>query len=70
MGYSEVTTEQAAGDDSSEDDEVLPHWELRVDGQGRLTAVLTGSEPPISVTGDSLANLRKQIKIVVLRGLL
>jgi hypothetical protein len=70
MGCSEAVTAHAASGDSSGDDEVLPHWELRVDCDGRLTAILTGSEPPISVTGDNLANLRKQIKVVVLRGLL
>jgi hypothetical protein len=70
MRHCEAAGEEVAGDDTSGEDEVLPHWDLRVDGDGRLTAVLTGSEPPITVTGDSLANLRKQIKVVVLRGLL
>ncbi len=32
--------------------------------------MLTGSNPPLTVTGQDLASVRKQIKIIVLRGLL
>ena len=38
-----------------------PRWELRIEDDGALTAVLTGSDPPIAVSGESLASLRKQI---------
>jgi hypothetical protein len=36
-------------------------WELRVEDDGILSAVLTGSDPPITVSGENLASLRKQI---------
>ncbi len=39
-----------------------PQWELRVEADGILTAVLTGSDPPVTVSGESLASLRKQIR--------
>ena len=38
-----------------------PQWELQVEEDGNLTAVLTGSDPPVTVSGESLASLRKQI---------
>jgi hypothetical protein len=41
-----------------------------VEPDGRLTAVLTGTYPPLTVSGDDLASLRKQIKIIVMRGML
>jgi hypothetical protein len=47
-----------------------PHWDLRVEPDGRLTAVLTGTNPPLTVTGDDLASLRKQIKTIVMRAML
>ncbi len=47
-----------------------PRWELRVEADGRLTAVLTGTSPPLTVTGDDLASLRKQIKVIVMRAML
>ena len=47
-----------------------PHWDLRVEPDGRLTAVLTGTNPPLTVTGDDLASLRKQIKTLVMRAML
>ena len=45
-------------------------WHLRVDDDGQLTAMLAGSEPPVTVSGDSLASLRRQIRDVTLRGVL
>jgi hypothetical protein len=43
---------------------------LCVAEDGQLKAVLTGSEPPITVSGDSLASLRRQMRNAMLRGLL
>jgi hypothetical protein len=45
-----------------------PQWELRVEEDGNLTAVLTGSDPPVTVSGESLSSLRKQITKTMLRG--
>ena len=45
-------------------------WHLCVAEDGQLTAMLAGSEPPLTVSGESLANLRRQIRNVTLRGLL
>ena len=47
-----------------------PYWDLRVEPDGRLTAVLTGTNPPLTVTGDDLASLRKQIRTIVMRAML
>ena len=47
-----------------------PRWHLCVEEDGQLTAVLTGSLPWITVSGDSLASLRRQMRNAVLRGLL
>src|SRR5580658_4072931 len=47
-----------------------PRWDLRVEPDGRLTAVLTGTNPPLTVSADDLISLRKQIKIIVMRALL
>ncbi len=47
-----------------------PRWDLRVEPDGRLTAVLTGTNPPLTVTGDDLASLRKQIRTIVMRAML
>ena len=46
------------------------HWQLSVEQDGQLTAMLAGSEPPLTVSGESLASLRSQIRAVTLRGLL
>jgi|HubBroStandDraft_1064217.scaffolds.fasta_scaffold23774_5 hypothetical protein len=46
-----------------------PHWEVRVGTTG-LTAVLTGMDPPITVTAPDLDTLRKHIRTVIFRGLL
>jgi hypothetical protein len=46
-----------------------PHWEVRV-GPAGLTAVLTGMDPPITVTAPDLDTLRKNIKTVIFRALL
>lgn len=76
MGYRQPAADQPAapsvpGPASPDlDDEPGPHWDLRVEIDGRLKAVLTGSNPPLTVTGQDLASVRKQIKIIVLRGLL
>ena len=45
-----------------------PLWELRVEDDGALTAVLTGSDPAIAVSGENLASLRKQIARIGPRG--
>ena len=45
-------------------------WRLRVEEDGQLTAMLADAEPPLTVSGESLASLRKQIREVTLRGLL
>ena len=47
-----------------------PRWQLCVEEDGQLTAVLTGSEPPITVSGESLASLRRQMRNAMLHGLL
>jgi hypothetical protein len=41
-----------------------------VEEDGQLTAVLTGSQPPLRVSGASLANVRRQIRNAMLRGLI
>jgi hypothetical protein len=46
-----------------------PHWEVRV-GPAGLTAVLTGLDPPITVTAPDLDTLRKHIRTVISRALL
>ena len=51
-------------------DSARPRWQLCVAEDGQLKAVLTGSEPLITVSGDSLASLRKQMRNAMLRGLL
>jgi hypothetical protein len=45
-----------------------PQWELQVEADGNLTALLTGSDPPVTVSGESLASLRKQIREMMPRG--
>jgi hypothetical protein len=47
-----------------------PHWELRAEADGRLTAILIGMAPPIKVTADDLPSLRKKIRTLILRALL
>jgi hypothetical protein len=46
-----------------------PHWEVRV-GPAGLTAVLTGMDPPVTVTAPDLDTLRKNIRTVIFRALL
>lgn len=45
-------------------------WRLRVEEDGQLTAMLADADPPLTVSGESLASLRKQIRDVTLRGFL
>ncbi|HUC59218.1 MAG TPA: hypothetical protein VMA95_17580 [Streptosporangiaceae bacterium] len=59
---------QAEGESRPQDP--APHWDLRVEPDGRLTAVLIGTNPPLTVTGDDLASLRKQIKAIIMRAML
>jgi hypothetical protein len=47
-----------------------PRWHLCAEEDGQLTAVLTGSEPPVTVSGASLASLRRQIRNAMIRGLI
>ena len=47
-----------------------PRWHLRVEEDGQLTAVLSGSQPPVRVSGASLANIHRQIRNAMLRGLI
>ena len=47
-----------------------PRWHLCVEEDGQLTAVLAGSQPPVTVSGVSLASLRRQIRNAMLRGLI
>jgi hypothetical protein len=47
-----------------------PRWHLCVDEDGQLTAVLAGSDPPVTVSGASIASLRRQIRNAMLRGLI
>ena len=66
MLYTVYMVTQPEGDNQPDP----PHWDLRVEPDGRLTAMLTGTSPPLTVTGDDLASLRKQIKTIVLRAML
>jgi hypothetical protein len=50
---------------AASDEHAPPQWELRVEENGDLTAVLTGSDPLVTVSGESLASLRKQISETV-----
>jgi hypothetical protein len=45
-----------------------PHWEIRTDHSGSLTAVLTGFA--ITVTAPDEATLRKRISDTIMRGML
>jgi hypothetical protein len=47
-----------------------PHWEMRVEDDGTLTAILAGTYPPLTVTGTDLKTLRKNVKAIVMRGML
>jgi hypothetical protein len=47
-----------------------PHWEVQTDPLGGVTAVLTGTYPPLTVTADDIEDLRKKVRIVVMRGML
>ena len=47
-----------------------PHWEVQTDRNGYLVATLTGTFPPLTVTGHDLETLRKQIKTVIMRAML
>ncbi|GEM_PF-1696559 len=48
----------------------VPRWEIQARDDGRLTARLTGSDPPIAVSGGTPASLREQIRDTMLRALL
>jgi hypothetical protein len=47
-----------------------PRWELSIEPGGQLTAELAGTDPPIRVTGDDLADVRKQIRTLITRALM
>jgi hypothetical protein len=40
----------------------LPSWQLRIEPDGSLTAETAGFSPPFTVTGDTLASLRRQTR--------
>ncbi len=45
---------------------VRPHrWDLRVERDGSLTAFVLDADPPITVSGDSLASLHKQARVMM-----
>jgi hypothetical protein len=40
----------------------LPKWQLKIRPDGTLAAENAGLNPPLTVTGDTLASLRKQTR--------
>jgi hypothetical protein len=47
-----------------------PYWDVRVGPEGKLTATLVGTQPPIVLTADDEENLRKQVKTLIMRAML
>jgi hypothetical protein len=39
-----------------------PRWQLRIEPDGTLAAETTGFSPPHTVTGETLASLRRQTR--------
>ncbi|HEY3904656.1 MAG TPA: hypothetical protein VGM14_12175 [Streptosporangiaceae bacterium] len=39
-----------------------PRWQLRIEPDGTLAAETTGYSPPHTVTGETLASLRRQTR--------
>ena len=47
-----------------------PHWEVRENPSGGLTAILTETYPPLTVTAYDLESLRKKVRAVIMRAML
>jgi hypothetical protein len=47
-----------------------PRWRVYVNESGRVTATLSGSDPPIIVSAATPADLRQQVRTLILSALL
>ena len=58
------------GADDTGDPAESPYWQMTVGIDGVLTATLTGTHPPLTVSAHDLSTLRKRIKNLIFRALL
>ncbi len=65
-----MTSHHLSPDSQADSYEIEPHWLIHACGTGALTATLTGSEQPITVTAPDYTSLRMQIQNVIFRALM